>query len=95
MPANAAIVRLLTAVPKFSAKRTTADGVPLGVDPPIDDTVPEILSGKTLAPSRKENVSPDQLNVLAPLTVPDGDNTLTGTYNGIAMQSGVILSTHR
>jgi uncharacterized protein (TIGR03437 family) len=36
-----------------------------------------------------------QLNVAVPSTVPDGDNSLTGTYNGVAMQSGVILSTHR
>jgi uncharacterized protein (TIGR03437 family) len=35
-----------------------------------------------------------QLNVVVPSTVPDGDNLLTGTYNGVAMQSGVILSTH-
>ncbi len=35
-----------------------------------------------------------QLNVVVPSTVPDGDNSLTGTYSGVAMQSGVILSTH-
>ncbi len=35
-----------------------------------------------------------QLNVVVPLTAPDGDNALTGTYNGVAMQSGVILATH-
>ena len=33
-----------------------------------------------------------QLNVIVPPGVPDGDNALTGTYNGVPMQSGVILA---
>ncbi|MBZ5600801.1 MAG: hypothetical protein LAO79_00675 [Acidobacteriia bacterium] len=36
-----------------------------------------------------------QLNVLVPPLVPDGDNALTGTYNGQAMQTGVILNVRR
>ena len=36
-----------------------------------------------------------QLNVLVPPSVPDGDNALTGTYNGQAMQTGVILDVRR
>jgi uncharacterized protein (TIGR03437 family) len=36
-----------------------------------------------------------QLNVVVPAAVPDGDNALTGTYNGVPMQSGVILSVQR
>ena len=36
-----------------------------------------------------------QLNVLVPPSVPDGDNALTGTYNGQAMQTGVILNVRR
>ena len=36
-----------------------------------------------------------QFNVLVPPSVPDGDNALTGTYNGQAMQTGVILDVRR
>jgi len=36
-----------------------------------------------------------QLNVVVPAGVPDGDNPLTGTYNGVPMQSGVIVAVRR
>ena len=36
-----------------------------------------------------------QLNVVVPSSVPSGDNALTGTYNGLPMQSGVIFAVQR
>jgi uncharacterized protein (TIGR03437 family) len=36
-----------------------------------------------------------QLNVVVPDGVPNGDNALTGTYNGLPMQSGVTLAVQR
>jgi uncharacterized protein (TIGR03437 family) len=33
-----------------------------------------------------------QLNVVVPALVQDGDLQLTGTYNGVSTQAGVILS---
>ena len=36
-----------------------------------------------------------QLNVVVPLSAPSGDNALTGTYNGLPMQSGVIFAVQR
>ena len=36
-----------------------------------------------------------QLNVVVPAGLPEGDNALTGTYNGVPMQSGVTLAVRR
>jgi uncharacterized protein (TIGR03437 family) len=36
-----------------------------------------------------------QLNLVVPSSVPSGDNALTGTYNGLSMQSGVIFAVQR
>jgi len=36
-----------------------------------------------------------QLNIVVPPNVANGDNALTGTYNGVPMQSGVILAVQR
>ena len=36
-----------------------------------------------------------QLNVVVPATTPNGDNALTGTFNGLPMQNGVIITVQR
>jgi len=39
-------------------------------------------------------VSPGQFqfNVVMPLSIPDGDQSITATYNGVATQSGTLLT---
>jgi uncharacterized protein (TIGR03437 family) len=64
-------------------------------------TLPQLpvvrIGGITVTVSFAGLVSPGlfQLNVVVPATVPAGDNALTGTYNGLPMQSGVILAVQR
>jgi len=36
-----------------------------------------------------------QFNVAVPLATPDGENSLTATYNGLATQAGVVLTVRR
>jgi uncharacterized protein (TIGR03437 family) len=36
-----------------------------------------------------------QFNIVVPDSVPDGDNVLTVSYNGLSTQAGVLLSVQR
>jgi uncharacterized protein (TIGR03437 family) len=33
-----------------------------------------------------------QFNVIVPASAPDGDNAVVATYNGVATQSGMLLT---
>jgi uncharacterized protein (TIGR03437 family) len=79
---------------------TTADPIVSG-SPTQSGALPSLpvvrIGGITASVQFAGLVSPGlyQLNVVVPDGVPNGDNALTGTYNGLPMQSGVTLAVQR
>ena len=61
-------------------------------------TLPVIqIGGITATVQSASLISPGlfQLNVIVPAKAPDGDNTITANYNGLATQSGVLITIQR